>query len=110
MTTSQHNDALLRNAFAQALVIDPSQVTDDLTYNSIAAWDSTAHMLLIAELENVVGGIPNWTMAALIARIRQAEARIKVMDEALREAETTLRIEGLDWQADAARTARKEPA
>jgi acyl carrier protein len=52
MTTSQHNDALLRNAFAQALVIDPSQVTDDLTYNSIAAWDSTAHMLLIAELEN----------------------------------------------------------
>ena len=35
---------------------------------------------LIAELENVVGGIPNWTMAALIARIRQAEAE---RDEAL---------------------------
>lgn len=33
--------------------------------------------------------------------------RIKTMDNALREAETTLRIEGLDWQAEAARAARK---
>jgi acyl carrier protein len=40
------------HAFATALAIDVARINDDLAYNSIAEWDSTAHMLLIAELEN----------------------------------------------------------
>ncbi len=45
-----NNDKLI-NAFSQALGIETSQVTDDLEYNSIAQWDSVAHMTLIAKLE-----------------------------------------------------------
>ena len=41
----------LINAFCVALGIDASQVNDELTYNSIAEWDSTAHMVLIAQIE-----------------------------------------------------------
>lgn len=42
----------LYQAFAQALGIGVDKINDDLAYNSIAEWDSTAHMILIAELEN----------------------------------------------------------
>jgi acyl carrier protein len=49
----QNNNAKLTAAFAAALVIAESQIHDELAYNSIKEWDSTAHMLLIAELENV---------------------------------------------------------
>ncbi len=42
----------LTAAFVTALDIDASAVTDDLAYNSIEQWDSTAHMILIAELED----------------------------------------------------------
>jgi acyl carrier protein len=48
----QTNTAKLTAAFATALVIADSQIHDELAYNSIKEWDSTAHMLLIAELEN----------------------------------------------------------
>ncbi|MBV7316387.1 acyl carrier protein [Shewanella sp. NIFS-20-20] len=41
----------LIQAFATALALDASQITDELTYNSIPQWDSTAHMMLIAEIE-----------------------------------------------------------
>jgi acyl carrier protein len=47
------NSAILYNAFAQALRIDPGTVSEDLTYNSIAEWDSVAHMALVAEIESV---------------------------------------------------------
>ncbi len=43
----------LQQAFSDALGIPPEKVTDGLTYNTIPEWDSTAHMVLIAELENV---------------------------------------------------------
>ncbi|GGF52258.1 acyl carrier protein [Alteromonas lipolytica] len=43
----------LQQAFSDALGIPAASVTDDLTYNTIPEWDSTAHMILIAELENV---------------------------------------------------------
>ncbi len=49
----QTNTAKLTAAFATALVVADSQIHDELAYNSIKEWDSTAHMLLIAELENV---------------------------------------------------------
>ena len=42
----------LYQAFADSLAIPLSQVNDDLTYNTIAQWDSTAHMVLVAELES----------------------------------------------------------
>ncbi|WP_430456137.1 acyl carrier protein [Rheinheimera sp.] len=49
----QHsNTQKLQQAFATALAVDPALINDDLAYNSIPQWDSTAHMLLIAELEN----------------------------------------------------------
>ena len=43
----------LQQAFVTALGIDADAVTDELTYNTIPEWDSTAHMILVAELENV---------------------------------------------------------
>ncbi|MEA0554065.1 acyl carrier protein [Lysinibacillus irui] len=46
------NEEKLRVIFAEALGIDTSQVTDDLTYNTIPEWDSIAHMALIAEIDD----------------------------------------------------------
>lgn len=47
-----NNEQKLRAIFAEALSIDESQVTDDLTYNSIPEWDSIAHMALISEIDD----------------------------------------------------------
>lgn len=41
----------LYTVIADALMIDKSEVNDDLRYNSRKEWDSTAHMALIVELE-----------------------------------------------------------
>lgn len=42
----------LKSLFAQALNVELDIVTEDLQYNSIPQWDSTAHMILIAALED----------------------------------------------------------
>jgi acyl carrier protein len=42
----------LRHTFASTLSIDPDAVVDELAYNTIEEWDSTAHMILISELED----------------------------------------------------------
>lgn len=47
------SEQTLKDAFVKALDIEPAEVTDELAYNSIKKWDSTAHMILIAELEDV---------------------------------------------------------
>ena len=47
--------AMLHDAFANALGIEQSRVTDDLAFNSIPEWDSVAHMALVAELEMKFG-------------------------------------------------------
>lgn len=47
-----NNSEKLVQSFVNALNIESQQVTDDLSYNEIAEWDSTAHMILIAELED----------------------------------------------------------
>lgn len=47
-----NNSEKLVQAFVDALNIESEQVTDALSYNAIAEWDSTAHMILIAELED----------------------------------------------------------
>ncbi|MCW8090336.1 acyl carrier protein [Alteromonas sp. ASW11-130] len=46
------NNEKLKQVFCQALGIEADQVTDSLTYNTIEEWDSTAHMILVAELED----------------------------------------------------------
>ena len=47
------NKANLYQAFATSLNIPLDMVSDELTYNTIPEWDSTAHMMLIAEIEAV---------------------------------------------------------
>lgn len=47
-----NNSEKLVQSFVNALNIDSQQVTDNLSYNEIPEWDSTAHMILIAELED----------------------------------------------------------
>lgn len=42
----------LITTFADALNIDPSQIKDDLSYNTIPEWDSVAHMALVAEIDD----------------------------------------------------------
>ncbi len=51
MATPEENRAALANVFTTALAIAPDRVVDALAYNAIAEWDSTAHMLLVSELE-----------------------------------------------------------
>ena len=46
------NEEKLREIFAEALGIDLTQVTEDLTYNTIPEWDSIGHMALIAEIDD----------------------------------------------------------
>lgn len=46
------NQQKLIDAFCEALGINAKSVTEELSYNTIPEWDSTAHMILIAELEN----------------------------------------------------------
>ena len=46
------NQQILTDAFSQGLGIDSSLVNDELAYNTIPEWDSTAHMILISELES----------------------------------------------------------
>ncbi len=48
MTTTEQ----LQQVFAEALGIEKASVVDELTYNTIAEWDSTAHMILIAQIED----------------------------------------------------------
>lgn len=42
----------LKNCFVESMGIDAELVTDELVYNGIPAWDSIAHMTLIAALED----------------------------------------------------------
>ncbi|MES2774858.1 MAG: acyl carrier protein [Bacteroidota bacterium] len=42
----------LVHAFADALMIEKEQVTDELKYQSIPNWDSISHMILITNLED----------------------------------------------------------
>jgi acyl carrier protein len=45
------SSSVLVGCFVEALGVDEKIVVDDLEYNSIAQWDSVAHMALIAVLE-----------------------------------------------------------
>ncbi len=45
------NNERLKHIFTTSLGVDPSLIVDNLEYNSIPQWDSTAHMALVALLE-----------------------------------------------------------
>ncbi len=49
--TKVNNIQRLKKVFSQSLSISESQINDELEYNSIQQWDSTAHMALVAQLE-----------------------------------------------------------
>ena len=42
----------LKNVFSTALELPINDVDDELKYNADPRWDSTAHMILIAQLES----------------------------------------------------------
>ncbi len=42
----------LRATFADSLGLPLSDITNELTYNSVAQWDSVAHMTLVAAIED----------------------------------------------------------
>lgn len=46
-----NNNEKLVQVFSEALGIESEVVVDDLQYNTINQWDSTAHMVLVSELE-----------------------------------------------------------
>jgi acyl carrier protein len=46
------NSRKLKTAFAAALGVEETQITDSLKYQSIVEWDSISHMVLITELED----------------------------------------------------------
>ncbi len=48
-----NNRDKLVNSFCGALGIEEAVATGELEYNSIAEWDSVAHMTLVAKLEQV---------------------------------------------------------
>ena len=47
-----NNTKKLIEVFSEALGINMELIIDTLEYNSIPEWDSVAHMMLIAELED----------------------------------------------------------
>lgn len=42
----------LKQTFSLALEIPEAEITNDLAYSQHKKWDSTGHMVLIAEIEN----------------------------------------------------------
>jgi acyl carrier protein len=46
------NERKLKSIFAEVLGVSEESITDELTYNSIAEWDSVAHMALVSEIDD----------------------------------------------------------
>ncbi|PYT12996.1 MAG: acyl carrier protein [Acidobacteria bacterium] len=42
----------LKHAFAAAFAVSPDSGVEQMVYGECASWDSTAHMVLIAEIES----------------------------------------------------------
>lgn len=42
----------LKRAFLEVLSLNENDITDELAYNTVPAWDSVGHMQLIAALED----------------------------------------------------------
>jgi acyl carrier protein len=46
------NDERIKKIFSESLGVSLNMVKDELQYNTIPEWDSIAHMVLVAALEN----------------------------------------------------------
>ena len=49
----RQNEAKLKQAFANAFAVPLDSAIEEMAYGAVACWDSTAHMVLIAEIEAV---------------------------------------------------------
>ncbi|MGS2778874.1 acyl carrier protein [Robertmurraya sp. GLU-23] len=47
-----NNTRKLTLIFSDILGMDEGAISDELTYNSVAKWDSVAHMALVAEIDD----------------------------------------------------------
>jgi acyl carrier protein len=75
----------LRDCFSRSLGIPLERVTDDLAYNSLKAWDSVAHMALVAELEtefDVMFDTDDILGMSTVAKAREILARLGVAFDA----------------------------
>lgn len=52
---AQENDGKLKQAFANAFAIPVEPGIEEMAYGQVEYWDSTAHMVLIAEIEAAFG-------------------------------------------------------
>ncbi len=50
-TSVTNSQEKLKQAFAAAFGVSPDSGVEEMRYGGFAAWDSTAHMVLIAEIE-----------------------------------------------------------
>jgi len=51
MTNKEKYDAV----FVECFAVEPTQLTENLTYQSVSTWDSVGHMAMIAQLEDGFG-------------------------------------------------------
>ena len=77
------NKEKLIKAFTESLGIEPQLVTDELTYNTIPQWDSTAHMVLIAELENVFDVMLDTDDIIDLSSVAQAKSILRKYDDSI---------------------------
>tara|TARA_Y100000815_G_scaffold258351_1_gene267657 strand:+ start:180 stop:428 length:249 start_codon:yes stop_codon:yes gene_type:complete len=77
------NKEKLTKAFTESLGIEPQLVTDELTYNTIPQWDSTAHMVLIAELENVFDVMLDTDDIIDLSSVAQAKIILQKYDDSI---------------------------
>lgn len=76
-----NNDKLIQS-FAETLQIEPARVTDDLSYNAIAEWDSVGHMALIAALEETFGVMLDTDDIIDLSSVSQAKSILAKYDVA----------------------------
>ncbi|MBI4369962.1 MAG: acyl carrier protein [Elusimicrobia bacterium] len=50
-TNLSKNRAMLDNLLAKVLHLDPGDVTDETSMESVQRWDSVRHLMLVSELE-----------------------------------------------------------
>ncbi len=73
MQATGTRDALI-DCFGEALGIDAARVSETLSYQSIAAWDSMGHMALVAAIEErfqVVLDTEEILNMSSVARVRE---------------------------------------
>jgi acyl carrier protein len=49
---SNSTDKKLKEILAKVLLIDESQINDDMSRKTVKEWDSMAHLMLVSEIES----------------------------------------------------------